>query len=342
MSNALTALLSPFATGQLSLPPAARGFLLRAEPGIGLDDGWRSILVCEQAFKPSFDALQLHGFQVVRALSDDGFDVGLCLLSKHKAENLANLGRAWQMLRPGGLLVCSGATDIGAASIARTLAATGVEIGSLSKAHCKVFWTHRTAETPAALTAWTEAGRLQWLAEPGIFSQPGLYNWDSVDPGSALLAEHWPADLGGRVADLGAGWGYLSARLLETGHPVTALDLYEADGRALEAAQANLARLATTAAVDFHWYDVTAGLPAARYDWVVMNPPFHHGKATDIDLGRTFITAAAGALAPGGRMIMVANRQLPYEPLIQASFAGWRTLIETPRYKVIEAWRRPA
>jgi len=343
MSNALTALLSPFVTGQLTLPPSARAFLLRAESGIGLTDTWRDALVCEQAFKPSFDQLRGDGFQVERELSGDGFDVGLCLLSKHKAETLANLGRAWRMLRPGGLLVCAGAADIGAGSITRALAATGVAMGSLSKAHCKVFWTRRTADTPAALTAWAEAGRLQWLTELGIYSRPGLYNWDSIDAGSALLAERWPAAVGGRVADLGAGWGYLSARLLETGHPVTTLDLFEADGRALEAAQANLSRQeSTTARIGYHWHDVAAGLPNAAYDWVVMNPPFHQGKATDIDLGRAFIAAAAGALVPGGRMVMVANRQLPYEPVLQASFAGWRTLIETTTYKVIEAWRRPA
>jgi 16S rRNA (guanine1207-N2)-methyltransferase len=342
MSNALIALLSPFATGQLSLPPEARGFLLRAESGVALTDDWQSTLVCEQSFKPLFDQLQFRGFEVVREVTSEGFDVGLCLLSKHKAESLANLGRAWQMLRPGGLLVCSGATDIGAASVARALAATGVEVSSLSKAHCKVFWAHRTAETPTALTAWIEAGRLQWVPELEISSQPGLYNWDSVDPGSALLADHWPAELGGRVADLGTGWGYLSARLLNSGHAVASLDLYEADARALEAAQANLGRIATTARLGFHWHDVAAGLPQASYDWVVMNPPFHHGKATDIDLGRAFITAAAAALVPGGHMIMVANRQLPYEPVIQANFAGWRMLVETGKYKVIEAWRRPA
>ncbi|MGS8570825.1 methyltransferase, partial [Salmonella enterica subsp. enterica serovar Braenderup] len=63
------------------------------------------------------------------------------------------------------------------------------------------------------LDAWTvlDAPRLN---DAGYVSRPGLFAWDRVDTASALLAEHLPADLAGRVADLGAGYGYLSAQLI--------------------------------------------------------------------------------------------------------------------------------
>ncbi|MGL1465745.1 methyltransferase, partial [Vibrio parahaemolyticus] len=85
------------------------------------------------------------------------------------------------------------------------------------------------------------------------------------------------AEIGGRVADLGAGWGYLSCRLLDSAARPARLDLYEAEAAALAAARTNLAPLATRRGVPvgFHWADVTAGLPAAAHDWVLMNPPFH-------------------------------------------------------------------
>jgi 16S rRNA (guanine1207-N2)-methyltransferase len=343
MIDPLSALLFPFLKGLLPPPQLGRGFFLRAEAGAGLDEGWRHALICEQSFKPAHDQLQNLGFKVERALTGDGYDVGLCLLTKHKAESLANVGRAWAALRPGGTLVCAGGKDVGAASVEKALQAAGVVVSSLSKHHCKVFWAERGEEIPAQLAAWAEAGRQQMVPEIGCLSQPGLYNWNKVDAGSALLVEHLPADLHGRVADLGAGWGYLSAQLLDRKPQgpkpgiITALDLYEAEGRALDAAQANLARFGTAIPIGYHWHDVAAGIPKAAYHAVVMNPPFHEGKATDIELGKSFITAAAQALVPKGRLIMVANRHLPYEPVLKEKTRRFEMVAEDARYKVFVA-----
>ena len=44
-----------------------------------------------------------------------------------------------------------------------------------------------------------------------------------------------------------------------------------------------------------------------------MNPPFHTRPRADPALGQAMIRKAAAALRRGGRLFMVANRQLPYE-----------------------------
>src|SRR5690606_726677 len=103
--------------------------------------------------------------------------------------------------------------------------------------------------------------------------------------------------------DLGAGYGYLSTQVLARCPRVSAIDLYEAEARALEPARANMerARLACArdVAIGLHWHDVTTGLPR-RYDAIVSNPPFHQGRADLPGLGRAFIASAADALAPRG------------------------------------------
>lgn len=329
MSDALKTLLTPFAQGLLAAPQA--GIFLRAEAGPGPD--WLPRLRCEQSFKPAHDLLQEAGYRVEPEITGEDFDLALCLLTKHKAENLANLGRAWAMLRPGGTLVCAGGKDVGAGSIERALKAEIGAVASLSKSHCRVFWAERNA---VSLAHWAGSGRLQVAPQTGCWSRPGLYNWNKVDVGSALLAAHLPDDLSGRVADLGAGWGYLSLKLLEQAAAITTLDLFEAEWHALEAAKANLK---TAAKLAFHWHDVTSGLPRAAYDFVVMNPPFHLDKATDIDIGRAFITSAAQGLVPKGRLLMVANRQLPYEDIIAKTFRRSTTIVESGGFKVILAER---
>src|SRR5262249_20841659 len=156
------------------------------------------------------------------------------LLTKHKEENFANLARGWSLLEPGGTLVCAGANDDGAASLEKQVRkALGVE-DTLSKFHCRVFWSTRGEREPP------DYGRSRTAlkrTDGGWLGQPGIFWWDKMDDGSALLAQHLPADLRGAVADFGCGWGYLARRVLQP--DVTRLDLIDAEHLAIDAARAN-------------------------------------------------------------------------------------------------------
>ena len=105
---------------------------------------------------------------------------------------------------------------------------------------------------------------------------------------------------------------------------------------------ARLWSIATFANVElgFHWHDVAAGLPG-RYDFIVSNPPFHAQDRVDRpELGRAFIRAAAQALRPRGRLLLVANRHLPYEAELSAAFADVRVLAQAGGFKAFEARAR--
>jgi 16S rRNA (guanine1207-N2)-methyltransferase len=115
------------------------------------------------------------------------------------------------------------------------------------------------------------------------------------------------------------------------------LDLFEADARALACARRNLA--GHDREIAYHWHDVTAGL-TDTYDAIVMNPPFHTGRTTDVDLGRAFIHTAAASLKRGGKLLLVANRQLPYEAALAAAGLSWRITAEDPTYKLLFADKR--
>ena len=331
-------LVYPFEAGILDVPVDGRAAIIRAvaSPALSLfqDIG----VLCEQSDKAAYDRLTDLGFECVQRL-DGEIDLILLLLTKDKTENFANIARAWSLLKPNGTLVCSGANDIGAKSIERQAGKALPGLESLSKFHSRVFWAEKTdAQTPAPFAAWQAAAKLQTITGTDYVAQAGSFGWRQVDTGSKLLAENLSGKLTGAGADLGAGWGYLSAEILKFCPKVSAIDLFEAEALALDAAQQNL-RNPAACEVSYHWHDVTRGLDGRKYDWIVTNPPFHAGKRADVGLGQTFIETAAKALNPGGRIFLVANRHLPYEAIVDAQFKRFDMIADDAGFKVIEAVR---
>jgi 16S rRNA (guanine1207-N2)-methyltransferase len=215
--------------------------------------------------------------------------------------------------------------------------ATG-HIISIQKHKCRAFHAADDGTwNEGLLQEWRALGDLREIPGSHFLTQAGIFSCDHIDPGSRLLAEHLPTSLRGIVADLGAGWGYLSDAALRRCPHVKRLDLYEADARALDCARHNLA--GHEREIRFHWHDVTAGL-TETYDAIVMNPPFHTGQTADADLGRMFIRTAAAALRRGGQLLLVANRQLPYEAALTAAGLAWRKAAENPTYKLLFASKR--
>lgn len=304
-----------------------RAFLLRAEP-LPLGD-----IDAEQSFRPEYLRLKQTKWSVVPRLDSGAYDLGLVLLTKHKEESFANIARGWALLVPGGRLVCAGANDDGAASLEKHVAKAFGLADRISKFHCRIFWFDKGERAPPDF--WRSLARLQPVAAGPWFSQPGIFSWDRVDDGSALLARHLPTDIAGTVADFGCGWGYLSRHLVDRCPGITRLDMIDAEHRALESARANVVdpRAAT------YWLDLILEPAPTTYDAIVCNPPFHAGRAAQPALGQGFIEAAARALRPGGHFYVVANRGLPYEPLLKAHFASCETLADNNKFRVSRAIR---
>jgi 16S rRNA (guanine1207-N2)-methyltransferase len=343
----LDTLLLPFATGTLASPPASAGRILfmRARAGVALR-ALAGMLVCEQSFKPFADALSKAGYPLVQGNGGeeggDGetFPLVLALPPRQREEARAMLARACRRVIPGGLLVASMQNNEGARTGEADLERLAGSVQSMSKNKCRVFWATLKPEAlnRVLIEEWLVLDAPRPIADGRFLSRPGVFAWSRIDAASALLARCLPADLAGRGADLGAGFGYLSAEVLVHCPGVTALDLYEAEMRALELARCNLRHHAKGLELNFLWHDVATGLLQPRhYDFIVSNPPFHQGRADQPELGRAFIEAAAAALQRGGRFWLVANRHLPYEDALAKSFKKMRKVCEEQGFKVIEA-----
>ncbi|WP_449428131.1 class I SAM-dependent methyltransferase [Rhodanobacter umsongensis] len=338
---ALAALFVPFESSELRLPADGHVLFLRARAGVRLREMVQPGWLCEQGFMPFADELGRNGLRVGEPAADEIFPLVLVLPPRQRDEARALFARALRHTAPGGTVLASMPNAEGARSGEADLAKLAGTVQHLSKHKCRVFWSTPDAAgtDPALLAEWLALDAPRAIID-GYVSRPGLFAWDRIDRASALLAAHLPDDLHGCVADLGAGYGYLASQVIARCPQVSAIDLYEAEARALEPARLNLARAQRECrrelAVSVQWSDVTRGLPQ-RYDAIVSNPPFHQGRADLPQLGQAFITSAADALRPAGRLFIVANRHLPYEAVLASRFSEVRTLVVQEGFKVIEA-----
>ena len=333
MNAALESLILAFsADGGLAVP--GRALFIGAEPHPALKD-WPEVIGW-QPLMPLAAAWERAGFPRGEDLPDGKWPLVLVLPGKSRDEALAWFAMARDRLEPGGKLLVAMPNTAGAGRFEKELSKATGHIVSLQKHKCRAF--HATEDgtwNDEIFNEWRALGELREIS--GFTVQAGIFSSDHIDPGSQLLADHLPAHLRGKVADLGAGWGFLSDAVLNRCAGIERLDLFEADARALACARKNLA--SHEREITFHWHDVTTGLPEI-YDAIVMNPPFHTGQTTDVDLGRAFLKVSAASLKRDGKLLLVANRQLPYEAALEASGLAWRKIAEDRIYKILFAEKR--
>ena len=258
-------------------------------------------------------------------------------------ERRYQLALALRALAPGAVLTALAPKDKGGARLRKELEGFGCTVDDTSRHHHRIC-TCRRPDALHGLEPALSEGAPRRVEALSLWSQPGVFSWDRLDPGSALLARSLPA-LSGAGADMGCGIGYLALAVLRS-PKVERLILIDIDRRAVEAARRNVG----DRRADVQWADLATVEPArpesdpvtpppGGLDFVVTNPPFHSGGAEDRELGQVFIRRAARALRKGGALWLVANRHLPYEAALADSFARVEVKAEANGYKVFEARR---
>ena len=313
-------------TGGLNLPDGPV-VVVHPRADVDLSNLPKDRVTIVQPFFPDHAAWSARGYRCLPEI-DGEYQSAIVFLPRSKPQARALI---FEASRAAQLVVVDGAKTDGVDSLLKEVRKRTAISGPLSKAHGKIFWFK------------ANGGFADWAGQPadihGFQTLPGVFSADGIDPASELLGTVLPDNLGPRVADLGAGWGYLSAQIL-TRPSVELLHLVEADHIALTCARINI----SDPRAEFHWADATDWGQAGQLDTVVMNPPFHTGRAADVELGHAFIKAAARLLTPQGTLWMVANRHLPYENTLRAVFREGDELAGDTRFKLFRASRpsRPA
>jgi 16S rRNA (guanine1207-N2)-methyltransferase len=308
--------------GAVVLPSAGRIGVFGATAEDDLSALPRERVAVVQGFRPDVEALERRGYAVAPT-AEGRFALSVVMLPRAREAARARIAEAARLT--DGPILIDGAKTSGVDGLLREVRARS-EVGEvLSKAHGKVF-----AATGGDFADWAEGG-VRTVGD-GFVTRPGVFSADGPDRGSVTLAAALPGRMGPRVADLGAGWGYL-ARAILAREGVAEVHLIEADHAALACARENV----TDPRARFHWADATAFDPDMPFDTVVTNPPFHVSRAAAPDLGRAFIEAARRILGPRGDLWLVANRHLPYEGALRAAFREMTEVGDDPAFKVFHA-----
>lgn len=241
------------------------------------------------------------------------------------------LALCMRALVPGAPFIAMAPRDKGGNRIGKELESFGCTVEASSGRHQRLCRTVRPITLREdAVAAATTAGGQRFIDAIGYWTQPGVFSWDRIDTGTALLLSVLPT-LTGRGADLGCGIGVIARTVLaHTG--VTHLDLVDTDRRAVAAARRNI----EDPRAAFHWADVRRSM-LTGLDFIVMNPPFHDGGQEDRALGQAFVQQSHRMVRAGGAVWLVANRHLPYETLLGENFAAVTPRAEQNGFKVYEA-----
>jgi len=242
-------------------------------------------------------------------------------------------------LDAGGLVLLVGENKGGIRATEKRLRAAGIALEKLDSArHCQLLTlAPRSAGAPFNLEEWLEVLAIDTGRESlAVASLPGVFSAGRLDEGSAELLETLAAPLSGRVLDMGCGAGVIGAAL-KLRNPGIELEMVDSHAMAVTASDWTMRENKLKARVY-----ASDGFSEVKgtFDWIISNPPFHDGIATDYRFTEKFIADAKWFLKPGGRLRIVANAHLKYVPVIEAAFGNCRTVSESTRFRVLEAVRK--
>jgi 16S rRNA (guanine1207-N2)-methyltransferase len=269
------------------------------------------------------------GAKDLAALPPGALDNLAMLAPPGAIERRRALALALRALAPGAPFLVMAPKDKGGGRLAKELEELGCPSQQSAKRHHRLCFAEGRGDA-AAIEAAIHAGAPRFSESLGLWTQPGVFSWDRIDPGSALLIRHLP-DFSGRGADFGCGFGLIAHRVLAS-PKVKSLLLVDIDRRAIELCARNV----DDPRVAILWADVR-GLSVGPFDFIAMNPPFHEAGKETKELGRGFIASAAANLRPGGQCWLVANRHLPYEAALEQKFRSVAPIAAEGGFKVIEA-----
>jgi 23S rRNA (guanine1835-N2)-methyltransferase len=176
----------------------------------------------------------------------------------------------------------------------------------------------------------------QDLDKQDISALPGVFSRDHMDIGSRFFIHQLSQlNLKGTVIDLGCGNGLLSiACLLYAQADDLELILCDDSSLALASAKLNLEARNYNRA-QYRHTDALLKVNGLA-DTILCNPPFHSGNRISTAAAERMFKQARKQLKKDGQLLVIANRHLPYAPLLKKCFNKIKTLASDSKFVVYQ------
>lgn len=289
-----------------------------------------------QNYRYDFDAWEAKEHKVAaEMLTTQCFRTIFCQIPQSKEYSLYLMAQCFNALEDDGVLICTAGNNENGKRLKKWFESFGVKAYSESKQKQRIVWAYKKDVDESFVSECLNKYGIQQVKSNNVeyTTKPGVYGWNKIDNGSQLLINRLPDDVKGCGADFGCGYGFLSLSVLDK--DVQSLDLIDADYSAIECAKENLKY--ANCQINYLHLDLTKKIFQKKYDFILMNPPFHQGKETNSDIGIKFIENASVSLKENGMLYMVANNFLPYEKILEKNFKNVHKIIEQNGFKVLFA-----
>jgi 16S rRNA (guanine1207-N2)-methyltransferase len=284
----------------------------------------------------------------LRDVSPEQFDTAIIILPKGRKVARRWLLQAFRSLKSMGILYLAGANDEGIQSVAKDTGELFTQVNVLGyKKGSRIYRAVKYSpndnlpdlahEPGIALGTWNEFNLEIRGRAFMIHSLPGVFSFDHLDDGTRMLLDCMQIPIDSQVLDIGCGCGIIGMVAAHLG----AGQVYLSDNHVLSVASTieNI-HLNHISSAYVYASDLYANLPDVKYDMILSNPPFHTGKAVDYQVAQALIAQGYQKSNPRGSLLIVANRFIRYEHLMQHIFNNVSILQEDGKFHVLSSQKR--
>lgn len=209
---------------------------------------------------------------------------------------------------------------------------------------------HQASGNPTYLDdrQYSEYTPIYTLGDTSILSKQGIFGWNKIDVGSALLIQHsrdaiksrhamrTDANEPANILDLGCGYGYLSLQLYHDHPALQQAHFHLTDNNivAINCARRNCQAMGIDATLSAD--NCASKQRHESFDIILCNPPFHTGFAVDSDLTEQFVKQASCLLKKGGVAFFVVNQFIPLEKVAVRFFSRVTEIAHDSGFKVFQ------
>ncbi|GHF78547.1 methyltransferase [Thalassotalea marina] len=262
-------------------------------------------------------------------------DLVIMTFPKSKKELAFTLAMVAPKLADNARILVIGENKSGIKSLDKLVKDQATYVTKIDSArHCILFEMALNHQMPFDLQTWFSTYTFNHQEiQCKIAALPGVFSQAKLDKGTEVLFDVLPDDINGKVLDFGTGAGVI-ATLIGKKFPTTELHLADVSALALASAEKSLALNGLSGNVF-----ATDSMSNIRgnFDTVITNPPFHQGLKTHYAATETFLKQIAQFVNVRGKMLVVANSFLSYEPLMRNNFSQICRLIEKKGFTVYRA-----